>query len=140
MPVEVGSIIEGTVTGITSFGAFVLLPGGVTGLVHISEVAEVYVRDINDFLKINDRVKVKVISVQENGKVGLSIRQASATARPSGTPQAGRGHNYRPRGQQTQVSFEDKLARFLKESEERQQGLKLYSDSRRGGRGGGRRG
>ncbi|MFZ5592486.1 MAG: S1 RNA-binding domain-containing protein, partial [Bacillota bacterium] len=68
MPVELGSILEGTVTGITSFGAFVLLPDGVTGLVHISEVAEVYVRDINDFLKINDRVKVKVISVQDNGK------------------------------------------------------------------------
>ncbi|MFZ5591117.1 MAG: RNA-binding protein S1, partial [Bacillota bacterium] len=57
-------------------------------------------------------------------------------ARPSGAPQVGRGYHSRPRGQQTQASFEDKLARFLKESEERQQGLKLHSDSRRGGRGG----
>lgn len=76
MSVPVGSILEGKVTGITSFGAFVQLKDGPTGLVHISEISDTYVRDINDFLKINDDVKVKVISVKE-GKIGLSIKQAN---------------------------------------------------------------
>jgi len=76
MTVAVGSIIEGVVTGITNFGAFVTLPDGQVGLVHISEVADTYVRDVNDYLKQNDRVKVKVINVDPKGKVGLSIKQA----------------------------------------------------------------
>ena len=70
MPVQVGDIVEGKVTGITNFGAFVELPEGQTGLVHISEIAEVYVKEIKDFLKQNDLVKVKVISVEPKGKIG----------------------------------------------------------------------
>ena len=110
------------VTGITNFGAFVTLPDGQVGLVHISEVADTYVKDVNDYLKQNDRVKVKVINVDPKGKVGLSIKQA--TARPSG------GGSRRPR-----ESLEDKLLKFLKESDERQQTLKRNIDSKRGGRG-----
>ena len=75
MSIEVGNILEGVVTGITKFGAFVELPGGKVGLVHISEVADVYVKDVNDFLKEKDKVKVKVLSVDEQGKIGLSIKQ-----------------------------------------------------------------
>jgi len=126
MPIELGSVVEGVVTGITNFGAFVELPGGETGLVHISEIAEVYVKDINDFLKTNDKVTVKVISVDPKGKVGLSIKQAA--------PLAGRFQK-----KKSQISFEDKLARFLKESEERQQVLKRSTEAKRGGRGSGRR-
>jgi len=122
MSIEVGSIVEGTVTGITHFGAFVELPNGQTGLVHISEVANTYVKDINEYLKKQDRVKVKVLSVDGGGKVGLSIKQAAAGYR-RGKPRT------------VTVSFEDKLSRFLKESDERLQDLKKNTDSKRGGRG-----
>lgn len=117
MPVEVGSIVEGVVTGITKFGAFVTLPGGETGLVHISEVANSYVKDIHDHLKKSDLVKVKVLSV-DGGKIGLSIRQALAGSQ-----------------RKDRASFEDKLARFLKESDERLQDLRRNTESKRGGRG-----
>ena len=63
MTIEVGSVMEGTVTGITKFGAFVELPDKKVGLVHISEVANEYVKDVNDFLKVRDKVNVKVLSV-----------------------------------------------------------------------------
>lgn len=124
MALEVGAIIEGVVTGITNFGAFVTLPDGKTGLVHISEIADAYVKDINDYVKPNDKVQVKVLSVDPSGKVGLSIKQASPTYRP------------RPsRSARSQASFEDKLARFLKESDERQADLRRHKESKRGGRG-----
>lgn len=125
MTIEVGSILEGVVTGITNFGAFVELPGGVTGLVHISEVADAYVKDVRDYLKDQDRVKVKVISVDPKGKIGLSIKQANPTAR-------------RQERKVSQISFEDRLAKFLKDSDERQQDIRRNTDAKRGGRGGGR--
>ena len=59
MQVEVGAVVEGTVTGITKFGAFVSLPDGRSGLVHISEIANTYVNDVNEFLKLGDKVKVR---------------------------------------------------------------------------------
>jgi S1 RNA binding domain protein len=77
MDLEVGAILEGKVTGITKFGAFVQLPGGVSGLVHISEIANAFVSDVNDYLKLGDAVKVKVIGINEAGKVSLSIKKAS---------------------------------------------------------------
>lgn len=128
MPVEVGSVVEGVVTGITNFGAFIQLSGGETGLVHISEIADVYVKDINEFLKQSDRVTVKVISVDPRGKIGLSIRQAKATP-------AGQERKFANR-KKFEPSFEDKLAKFLKESDERLQTLKRSTDAKRGGRGG----
>lgn len=76
MSIEVGSKLQGKVTGITNFGAFVELPEGLTGLVHISEVADNYVKDINDHLKVGDQVEVKVINVEKDGKIGLSIKKA----------------------------------------------------------------
>ncbi|SHK35468.1 S1 RNA-binding domain-containing protein [Desulforamulus aeronauticus] len=126
MSLEQGSIVEGVVTGITNFGAFVELPGGQTGLVHISEVAAVYVKDINEFLKVNDKVKVKIISVDPKGKIGLSLKQANPTASAARAPR-------KPR---FEPSFEDKLAKFIKESDERLADLKKHTDSKRGGRGG----
>lgn len=76
MAVEVGNILEGKVTGITDFGAFVDLPDGKSGMVHISEVAPTYVNKITDFLEEGQTVKVKVLSIAENGKVSLSIKKA----------------------------------------------------------------
>jgi S1 RNA binding domain protein len=173
MAIELGSKLEGKVTGITHFGAFVLLPGNVTGLVHISEIADTYVKDINDHLKVNDEVTVKVINVDKDGKIGLSIRQAkdpvpgaAPTApkrdfpprdrgpRPEGggygdrPPRPDRPHGDRPRGGGGgqrggrggaggggRLNFEDKLNRFMKESEDRLSALKR-NDAKRGGRGG----
>lgn len=130
MPFEVGSIVEGVVTGITNFGAFIELGEGKTGLVHISEVANTFVRDIKDFLKENDKVKVKVIGIDEKGKISLSIKQTEAKP-PQRPPQRPQRHDRAPRVEQ--VSFEDKLNKFLKESDERLQDLKKSVEAKRGG-------
>lgn len=140
---EIGQIVEGTVTGITHFGAFVALPNGKTGLVHISEVADAYVRDIKEYVKENDKVKVKVLSMDPNGKVGLSMKQAQPAregvapspreARPPrewSSRSGGGGGSKRNPG-----TFEDKLQRFMRDSEDRLQDLKRNTESKRGGRG-----
>ncbi|KLU62043.1 general stress protein 13 [Peptococcaceae bacterium CEB3] len=126
MAIAVGTIVDGVVTGITNFGAFVELPDKVTGLVHISEVADAYVKDVRDYLKEQDHVKVKVIHVDDKGKIGLSIKQANPSSRPN-----------RERRLPT-VSFEDKLAKFIKDSDERQLEYRRATESKRGGRGSGR--
>ena len=147
MDFEVGSILDGKVTGITKFGAFVQLPGGASGLVHISEIANAFVNDVNDFLTIGQSVQVKVISVNEAGKINLSIkqlqqpgfkaapRQAQASVsrpmtarpepRPSAEPYAGELH-----GPSADASFEDKLRHFMQESDSKMSGNKLYADHR----------
>ena len=107
MQLEVGSILEGKVTGITKFGAFVLLPGGKTGMVHISEISNSYVKEISEHLSENDVVKVKVLSVSEDGKVSLSIKRclepsadAPADRPPRGNfPPRGNGGGFQPRGE-----------------------------------------
>ena len=150
MSIEVGNILEGVVTGITKFGAFVELPGGKVGLVHISEVADVYVKDVNDFLKEKDKVKVKVLSVDEQGKIGLSIKQLQekkSEEKNVRSEQSGNYHRTTPRKQfnndfrrnNNSVSFEDKLSKFLKDSDEKLTDLRRKTDSKRGGRGGGSR-
>lgn len=149
MSIEVGSVVEGVVTGITNFGAFVELPEGKVGLIHISEVADVYVRDVKDFLKEQDKVKVKVLSVDERGKIGLSIKQLQEKKpaeygqsngqnrmMPRRTPA---NNDYRKPNRFNVISFEDKLSKFLKDSDERLTDLKRNTDSKRGGRGGSRR-
>ena len=146
MSIEVGSKVQGKVTGITNFGAFVELPGGSTGLVHISEVADSYVKDVNDHLKVGDQVEVKVIS-EKDGKISLSIKKA--IDRPEGQtssysqrpPRQGRvdsrSKDFRAKSNfQPKESFEDKMARFLKTSEENLSTLKRSTETKRGGRGG----
>jgi S1 RNA binding domain protein len=123
MPVEVGQIVEGKITGITRFGAFMEISQGVTGLIHISEVADSFVKDVNDFLKENDIVKAKVISISEDGKISLSLRKANEAIKPK----------------QIDLSFEDKLAKFLKDSEERMLDIKRNHESKRGSGAYGRR-
>ncbi|WP_070121555.1 S1 domain-containing RNA-binding protein [Bacillus marinisedimentorum] len=128
MSIEVGSKLQGKVTGITNFGAFVELPGGSTGLVHISEVADNYVKDINDHLKVGETVEVKVINVEKDGKIGLSIKRAKAPEK--------RESSRRPqRPRQNFESFEQKMNRFLKDSEDRLSSLKKHTESKRGGKG-----
>src|SRR5690625_8015013 len=84
MSIEVGSKVKGKVTGITNFGAFVELENKSTGLVHISEVADSYVKDINEHLTVGDEITVKVINVEKDGKIGLSIKKARSEERRVG--------------------------------------------------------
>lgn len=138
MSIEVGSIVEGVVTGITNFGAFIELPGGQTGLVHISEVADSYVRDVKDYLKDQDRIKVKVIAI-DKGKIGLSIKQVNAKPSSETPRQERSGYHSARRGDRSDrketVNFEDRLNKFMKESDERQQDIRRSTDAKRGGRG-----
>jgi len=76
MKPEIGQIYEGKVTSITNFGAFVSLPDGPDGMVHISEVSDRFVKNIQDVCNVGDIVKVKVISIADNGKIALSIKKA----------------------------------------------------------------
>ncbi|WP_066185612.1 MULTISPECIES: S1 domain-containing RNA-binding protein [Gracilibacillus] len=132
MSIEVGSKLQGKVTGITNFGAFIELPGGKTGLVHISEVADNYVKDINEHLTVGDEVTVKVLNVEDDGKIGLSIKKAKDESNSSNRRKSqGNGKNNRDRGE----SFEQKMNRFLKDSEDRLATLKKHTESKRGGRG-----
>lgn len=87
--IEVGSVINGKVTGIQPYGAFVSLDENTQGLVHISEITHGFVKDINEHLKVGDEVKVKVLSVDEGaGKIGLSIRATEEAPVQTETPKA----------------------------------------------------
>lgn len=129
MPVEVGKVIEGTVTGITNFGAFVQLEKGKTGLVHISEISDSYVKDVKNYLKEQEKVKVKVLSIDKDGKISLSIKQAQPKKKTKNPYQWSGTEQPKEKG----VSFEDELSKFLKDSEEKQQVIKRSFDSKRGG-------
>lgn len=128
MTLMAGNILEGTVVNITNFGAFVEIEGKKTGLVHISEVADSFVKDIRVHLKEQDKVKVKVISIDDNGKISLSIKQANIqkkSVKPveidwSSDNKKSNGHNG--------SGFEDIMSRFLKDSEERMQDVKKNQD------------
>ena len=140
MSIEVGAIVEGTVTGITNFGAFVQLPEGKVGLVHISEVASAYVRDVHDFLKEQDKVRVKVLNIDPKGKIGLSMKQLETKPAPQERPVKVMSVTEKraPRQPMGPLSFEDKLSRFMKESDDRLLDLRRNTESKRGGRGTGR--
>ncbi|GAB6099790.1 S1 domain-containing RNA-binding protein [Halanaerocella petrolearia] len=123
MSIEVGSVVEGKVTGITNFGAFVDLGNGDTGLVHISEVADTYVKEISNFLDDGERVKVKVISIDEDGKIGLSIRQLSDEKKKEKFKKTA-----------PKKSLDDMIDDFMQESNQRQQDLKNNLENKGGGR------
>ena len=133
MPVEIGKVVEGTVTGITNFGAFVQLLEGETGLCHISEVADDYVKDIHTYLKEQQKVKVKVIAVDGNGKISLSIRKAQA--KPPKKSRKPVEIDWKKKNAEMGLSFEDKLSRFLKDSDEKQQQMKKSGRETRKGNG-----
>lgn len=137
MQLEVGTVLEGKVTGITKFGAFVELPGGKTGMVHISEVAPTFVKEIRDFVTENQTVKVKVMSISEDGKVSLSIKKAIAPVPRSSAPapRASRPGNYEWQASRKNdaASFEDMMSRFKQTSDEKMSDLKKCMESKRGG-------
>ncbi len=153
MGLEVGSILEGKVTGITKFGAFVALPGNRSGLVHISEIAYSYVNDIHDHLTEGQTVQVKIISIDENNRINLSIKQAlPPPPRPERRPAAPRRSDDAPRrfGRQGggssfssestipkgPASFEDQLKQFMASSDSKLSELHMNEkrSSRRGNR------
>ncbi len=130
MSVEVGQILEGSVSGITNFGAFIELPEGKTGMVHISEIADAYVKDIHTYLKLQDKVKVKVLSIDERGKISLSIRRAIEVKKTSRPAEVDWNKEVKVNNP---ISFEDNLSRFMKDSEERLLDIKRNKESKRGG-------
>jgi S1 RNA binding domain protein len=134
MEVEVGKIVEGRVTGITNFGAFIQLPNGRTGLVHISEVALDYVKDIRDHLKADDVVKVKVISIDEKGKISLSIKKAIEQQKKENATKPDE-YDFGPKVSFDGMSFEEKIKMFMQDSDEKISTLRRNMDSKRGGGG-----
>ena len=91
MQLQVGMVTEGKVTGITKFGAFVALPDGKSGLVHISEIANTFVNDVHDYVQDGQTVKVKVIGIGDDGKINLSIKKAEDAA-PAAAQRAPSAH------------------------------------------------
>lgn len=157
MELAVGEIISGKVTGITKFGAFVSLPEGKTGLVHISEVDQSYVSNIRDHLTEGQEVKVKIIAIDETGRVNLSIKKAQPRTnmehRPAGRSSAAGSYAPRPNGgkrpqrssaaggymprqqaKEVPVSFEDKLKLFMQDSESRMADIRHNRDKKTGAR------
>lgn len=165
MAIEVGAKVAGKVSGITNFGAFIDLGDHKTGLVHISEVSDGFVKDIHDVLSIGDEVTVKVLSIGDDGKIALSIRKAQD--KPEGHSEhehhnheqhennsnyhgGGNGHyrnssnggghyrnsNSNHSNSNHKESFDDLMSGFLKESEDRLATLKRNTEGKRGGRGG----
>jgi S1 RNA binding domain protein len=152
MELTVGSIVEGKVKTITKFGAFISLPDGKTGMVHISEIAHAYVNDIHEHLTEGQDVKVMIIAIDPAGKINLSIKRTleapvrqNRGERPRGDrPYGDRPHGDRPRGDRPRPamqenrsfapkepqSFEEKLKQFMQDSDSKISSIKQYSDHR----------
>lgn len=138
MELEPGKIVEGKITGITPFGAFITMENGKTGLIHISEVALEYVKDINDHLKEGDVVKAKILSSDKAGKVSLSIKQALLDERNAARKAAPKKPSRKPdsfeweKKSSQPASFEDMIAKFKQDSDEKLHDVKKAMDSKRG--------
>ncbi len=144
MQLEVGKVVNGVVTGITKFGAFVDIGEGKTGLVHISEISTQYVNDVSEFLQNGQQVKVKILGVNDNGKLNLSIRKAEEPERmqrpqqrnnytPRDKAPSSRGSQNRESAQNSQpAGFEDMLSKFMHSSDEKLSGMRKQPQNRRG--------
>lgn len=144
MELAVGSIVEGRVTGITKFGAFVALEGGRSGLVHISEVANAFVSDVSEHVQVGQTVKVRVLSISPEGKINLSIKKAQEQPAPERErvirkePPARRPAPSRPLFEPAEetpapadLDFEDRLKKFMKESDSRIADNRIYAEHNR---------
>ena len=136
MGFSVGDILEGKITGITNFGVFVDIGDGKSGMVHISEVAQTYVNDINEHVKVGDTKKVKVLNIADDGKISLSIKRAEEPKpkqprAPRVAPKPDNSVVWTPRSQEG-ASFEDMMAKFKQTSEEKMSDLmRKNNDTRR---------
>lgn len=150
MALEVGTIVEGKITGVKKFGAFVALPEGKSGMVHISEVSNGFIEDLSTVLQEGQEVKVKVINIAPDGKIALSIKRTlpkpentsqqrgprqGGSSRPARAPRNDAPRVWQPKAQQPQgeMSFEDMMSRFKSQSEEKIADLKRVTENRRGG-------
>ena len=127
MGLEVGTVCEGKITSITKYGAFVSLEGGKSGMVHISEISHTYVNDINEHLQVGQEVKVKIIGIDDNGRISLSIRKAEPKPERPAQSFAPKPQAPRP---PVELSFEDKLKQFMQDSDSKISGIKQYSERR----------
>lgn len=145
MELAVGAIAVGKVTGITKFGAFVALDQEKTGLVHISEVSQSYVSDIHEHLTEGQEVKVKIIAIDEKGRINLSIKKAQPREnsnqlprqqhRPRNNSHASRRGGYTEKHDgPVELSFEDKLKHFMQDSESRMSDIRHNMDRKNGSR------
>lgn len=144
MELTVGTVVEGRVTGVKEFGAFVALPNGKSGMVHISEIANTFVQDISQHVQENQTVKVMVISIDEKGRINLSIKRAQPREETPAQSQGQQRRPYRkpapaapvppPAPKTADELFEDKLRLFMQSSEDRISGLKSHHE-KRGSRG-----
>lgn len=140
MELEVGAIVEGKVTGITKFGAFVSLAQGKSGLVHISEVANSYVSDVSEHVSVGQSVKVCIMSISPDGKINLSIKRAQPQVsaarprqeRPVRAERAAEKAESRPTPAPVSQNddFEDRLKKFMRESDSRIADNRMYSEHR----------
>ncbi|MCR4564137.1 MAG: S1 RNA-binding domain-containing protein [Clostridiales bacterium] len=133
--VEVGQVLDGKVTTLTDFGAFVALETGESGMVHISEVADTFVKNIGEFLSQGQQVKVKVLEIGEKGKISLSIKQAQQpekAEKPKKSRPQPKGWQGLPEKDTSNMSFEDMLASFKKSSEDKISDLKKSTENKRG--------
>ena len=134
MQLQVGEILDGKVTGVKKFGAFVLLPSGTTGMVHISEVSNQYIQELTDVLSEGQSVRVKVVSIAPDGKVALSIKQ-TMEAPPPKPSRGDPGKVWQPKTQAATggLTFEDMMSKFKTQSEEKISDLRRVTEARRGG-------
>ena len=133
--IEVGQTVRGKVSGLANFGAFIDLEDNKTGLVHISEVSDKYIKDISDELEEGQEVDVKVLSIADDGKIGLSIRKTKQAQQASDDkPKVEKPKKEAPK--QKSQDFDSMMNSFLKDSEDRLSSLKQQTENRRGGRGG----
>lgn len=159
MALEIGEIVEGKVTGLTKFGAFVNLPEEKVGMVHISEVSTTYVKDIGDFLEKGQSVKVKILNIDEGGKISLSMKQVPENAEATKVAEADRSERGERRekkrsapnvwqGQKSkfadkdELTFEEMMSQFKQQSDDKLTDLKRATESKHGGfsrRGGNKR-
>ena len=142
MQLEIGKIYSGKVKGIAQYGAFSDIEGGGTGMVHISEISNTFVSEVREFLTIGQEVKVKVIGINEQGKVSLSIKKAddgnspATDKKPIKKERRPKPNIYEPKKSipQSEMTFDDMLAHFKQSSEERIGDLKRSTDRKNGTR------
>lgn len=145
-PIDIGSTVEGTVVKLAEYGAIVRLQGGRTGLIHVSEIADAFVRDVKEYFKEHDRVRVKVLSINDKGRYELSTKNIEQPAQETPVPRErkkpiqrppevidlGPDHSSRDSAPGIRLGFEDRISGFLKDSQERQTDVKKHLDSKRG--------
>ena len=129
MGLDVGMVVTGKVTGIKKFGAFVTLEDRRSGLVHISEIANTYVEDVSAHLQEGQEVTVKIIGIDETGRINLSIKKAEEPQRSTAAPRPPR--QAPPPQDKGPATFEDRLKQFMQESNNRMSGLEMYAGKKK---------